>query len=401
MKLSVTFISAAIAFSTFAAASPSGLHKRGLRHQHRHAHADHHIEKRDRTAIVTVTRTTKVWDDGTPWSEETPVAKAADVKSPEATPTKAPVKEAKPEEKKKEEPKPSSPDAPAPAKTEAPKPKPPVSSNPVAKGIDADFPDGKLGCDEFPSDYGAIKIGEVDGLTGGWTSLQKTAGIGGAAPSCSEGILCSYACPPGYSKAQWPSFQPASGESHGGILCKDGKLHLTHESNKKLCQKGHGGVKVVNKTGKKIAICRTDYPGSEDMNVPLDAGNGEPVELTVPEASNSYQWRGMKTSAQYYVQPAGLSVEEGCQWHKEGSGKGNWTPMIFGAGHSESMTWISIAQNQLNGGKLNYNVRIVPVGNAQLNGNCKYEDGAFTGAGNAKDGCTAALKSGEAVFELY
>ena len=75
--------------------------------------------------------------------------------------------------------------------------------------------------------------------------------------------MCSYACPPGYLKAQWPEAQGATGQSVGGIECKNGKLYLPRASEtKKLCMAGTGGVKIHNQIGQSVPVCRTDYPGA-------------------------------------------------------------------------------------------------------------------------------------------
>lgn len=126
-------------------------------------------------------------------------------------------------------------------------------------GIDKEFPDGELDCSTFPSDYGAISLPWV--TKDGWSSIQINGGNGDSIGKCTEGALCSYACPPGYSKAQWPALQPASGESHGGLECKGGKLYRTRDDFTKLCEVGAGTAKVINKLGDYVAICRTDYPG--------------------------------------------------------------------------------------------------------------------------------------------
>ena len=75
--------------------------------------------------------------------------------------------------------------------------------------------------------------------------------------------MCSYACPAGYQKSQWPEAQGASAQSVGGLMCgTDGKLHLTNPGlSKKLCIEGTGLVNVQNNLNKNAAICRTDYPG--------------------------------------------------------------------------------------------------------------------------------------------
>ena len=148
-----------------------------------------------------------------------------------------------------------------------------IAHNP---NTDKDFPDGQLDCSEFPQDYGAIPIDWMN--IGGWSGIQyvKIEGkfvtqivtaVAGDAPFCKgrNGLtaMCSYACPPGFQKSQWPSQQGSKQESVGGLMCgADGKLHLTNpELSTKLCIEGTGNVFVENKLGDIAPICRTDYPG--------------------------------------------------------------------------------------------------------------------------------------------
>lgn len=158
-------------------------------------------------------------------------------------------------------------------------PAPSKSSKPVASnsassstGVDVDFPDGEIDCNTFPSGYGPIHI-DWAGL-GGWSGIQyvtikgnKVTHIDTAVPGgdgCKPGAMCSYACPAGYQKSQWPPQQGSTGESVGGLACRpDGKLYLTNPRlSKKLCIKGTGAVIVHNKLSTNAAICRTDYPGT-------------------------------------------------------------------------------------------------------------------------------------------
>lgn len=139
------------------------------------------------------------------------------------------------------------------------------------QGLDEDFPDGLIDCSTFPSSYGPIKV-DWAGL-GGWSGIQyvtiagnsitniDTAVPGGS--NCKPGAMCSYACPAGYQKSQWPTTQGATGQSVGGLRCDtNGKLRLTNPKlSKKLCIPGTGATVVTNKLSDNAAICRTDYPG--------------------------------------------------------------------------------------------------------------------------------------------
>ncbi|MCJ1403236.1 hypothetical protein MMC11_006459 [Xylographa trunciseda] len=232
-----------------------------------------------------------------------------------------------------------------------------ISSN---SNVNKPFPDGQLDCSVFPEEYGAIPIEWMN--MGGWSGLQYvqisgnavtsivTGTAGSACTSNSDGIaMCSYACPPGYQKSQWPSQQGATGQSVGGIMCgTDGKLHLTNPGlSSNLCMQGSGLVNVQNKLNKNVAICRTDYPGTENEVVPLNTQGGSTNPLTCPEAKNYYLHEGSFTSAQYYVNPSGTVVSDACQWSTNGTDVGNFAPSYVGVGTDQNGgTWLSITSTQ-------------------------------------------------------
>lgn len=139
-----------------------------------------------------------------------------------------------------------------------------------ATGVDSEFPSGEISCNTFPSQYGAVALNYLG--KGGWTGIQApestAAGFANIltriSGACSEGDYCSYACPPGYQKSQWPQTQGATGQSVGGLLCQNGKLQLTNPSlSKSLCMKGASqvNVQVKNTMSEVASVCRTDYPG--------------------------------------------------------------------------------------------------------------------------------------------
>lgn len=142
-------------------------------------------------------------------------------------------------------------------------------------GLDDEFPDGIVPCSQFPSDFGPIKVDWAE--LGGWTGIQyvkitnsRVTHIDTAIPGgegCRPGAMCSYACPPGYQKSQWPSAQGVTGQSVGGLRCNaNGKLSLTNPNlSRKLCIRGTGATVVHNKLSTNAAICRTDYPGTEHL----------------------------------------------------------------------------------------------------------------------------------------
>ena len=257
------------------------------------------------------------------------------------------------------------------------------------------FEDGTIPCSSFPSGQGVISVDWLG--QGGWSGIENTDTSTGG--SCAEGSYCSYACQPGMSKTQWPSAQPADGRSVGGLLCKGGFLYRSNTDSQYLCEWGVNSAEVVSELSQGVAICRTDYPGTENMDIPTFVEAGATQPLTVVDQDSYYQWQGQKTSAQYYVNNAGVSVEDGCVWGTEGSGIGNWAPLNFGAGSTGGISYLSLIPNPNNRTPLNFNVKIVAAdANSVVNGECYYENGSYS---SGSDGCTVAVTSGKAKFVLY
>lgn len=260
-----------------------------------------------------------------------------------------------------------------------------------------EFKDGEIDCSDFPSGQGVISLDHLG--FGGWSGIydESDKSTGG---SCTEGKFCSYACQAGMSKTQWPSEQPGNGVSVGGLKCKNGKLYRTNKDKDNLCEWGAKAAKIVSKLDKEVSICRTDYPGTENMVLPtVVEGGGENI-LTVVEQATYYKWQGKPTSAQFYVNNAGVNYKKGCQWGDEGSGIGNWAPLEFGAGSVDGASYLSLIPNPNNKKSANFNVKIEAGPGASLSGNCKYENGKFVG-GDENGGCTVTVTNGEAHFVLY
>ncbi|EYE98665.1 SUN family protein UTH1 [Aspergillus ruber CBS 135680] len=282
------------------------------------------------------------------------------------------------------------------------------SSSSSATGIDVDFPDGEIDCSAFPSEYGAVKL-DYHGL-GGWTGIQYGSIVGDVIQKistaisgegeCSEDILgnpgfCSYACPAGYQKSQWPKQQGSTGESVGGLKCHKGKLYLTNPSlSKKLCIEGVGGVYVQNKVGEQVAVCRTDYPGTEAETIPLALTDDTVQPLTCPNGATYYEWTGKSTSAQYYVNPKGTSIEEGCKWGDKSKPVGNFAPMNMGTSENDGK-WLSLFQNSpTTDAKLDF---CAEIKGDNLSGSCRYEKGSYISESGTNDsGCTVEVLSGDA-----
>ena len=291
-------------------------------------------------------------------------------------------------------------------------------SSSTAQGLYEDFPDGQLSCDTFPSDYGPISLDYLN--LQGWSGIQcpnqeTSSGFADiqtkiAGSSCDEGDFCSYACPPGYQKTQWPTTQGNTGQSIGGLQCQNGKLRLTNPGlSHKLCTPGSTAIpiNVQNTMNECASICRTDYPGTESETIPLEAQPGTTSNLTCPDASTYFVWEGKSTSAQYYVNPKGVSSQQACQWGSQGQSYGNYAPVNFGVGYDGGQAWLSIFPNKpTSNATLDFSVEIVGNGGGydNLGARCKYQDGQFRSGDNYEvnnpNGCTVGVPSGTATFVL-
>lgn len=82
----------------------------------------------------------------------------------------------------------------------------------------------------------------------------------------------------------------------------------------------------------------------------MDVTPGSTKPLTCPNASTYYKWIGKSTTAEYYVNFAGIPVDQGCTWSKDDGGhKGNWAPVVFGVGtDTAGLTWLSIQTTRQN-----------------------------------------------------
>lgn len=315
-----------------------------------------------------------------------------------------------------------------------PRPSSTGSSNSSDAGLDRIFPDGQLDCSEFPSGYGAISLDYL-GL-GGWSGIQYVQISGNSVSRiatavankgvCKDGAMCSYACPPGYLKSQWPSTQGSKGQSVGGLKCQNGKLYLTNPTlSESLCIKGAGEIEAVNELDQDVAVCRTDYPGeleeteelsillddkdceiahgaellnsqsnytvgTESETVPAVAAAGKEITLACPNEKSYFKWLNKPTSAQYYVNNKGVPSEKACRWGNQDSPSGNFAPLNLGVGKDIfSVYWLSIIPNKpTTQTKLDFNVRIE---GPDVSMECKYENGKFYSNGaETPAGCTAS-----------
>jgi hypothetical protein len=141
------------------------------------------------------------------------------------------------------------------------------------------------------------------------------------------------------------------------------------------------------------------YPGNEEMLIPTMVASDKQAVINV--LSINY-WQ--KTSAQYYVNPAGINNSQ-CQWGNVSMPIGNWAPFVFGAGGGmEGSTFISVRYNpdyERAGRQTSkaYNVRIECEDPSKCNGfPCQRANGKCTQV----NGCTVAVCKGDkASFMLY
>ncbi|KAK3383413.1 hypothetical protein B0T24DRAFT_48481 [Lasiosphaeria ovina] len=309
-----------------------------------------------------------------------------------------------------------------PTTSSAPPPPPPTTSSSAAAtpspaappaGIDVDFPSGELSCDfESVAAYGAIPV-DWEG-TDGWTTLAQFGDLipgvkvnnihSPTSGGCGEKTLCSYACPPGYQKSQWPeTSQGVTGQSVGGVWCNEkGKLELTRPEHPKICEPGAGGVYVQNKLSGVSCVCRTDYPGNEGMAIPLVTQPGGKYPLTNPNSLTYYQWDGKYTTAQYYVNNLNVAVEQACTWTSSQfpTSAGNWAPTNIGVGqNAEGITFISLFPNKpTTTALLDFNIEIT----GDISGKCALKGGQYYGEnGVMPDGCTVGLQSGKTAIIVF
>ena len=137
--------------------------------------------------------------------------------------------------------------------------------------------------------------------------------------------------------------------------------------------------------------------GTEGETIPITTQPGEITEIACPDSSKYYTWKGLKTSAQYYINPKGVSESDACQWGNGLGDIGNRAPVNLGVGYDSSnkdnLAYIALFQNCPTNcdGKLDFNVEFV---SDQMNGKCKYQNGQYyNGDQPSPSGCTVRIQA--------
>lgn len=189
-------------------------------------------------------------------------------------------------------------------------------------------------CD-FPSNKGLVSVTSKSS-NGGWAMSPDQ--------QCTEGNYCPYACPPGKLMAQWDSSATSYSypeSQNGGLKCNQDGTVSKPFSNKDYCVDGKGTVEVNNKASDNVAFCQTVLPGNEAMLIPTNVDGSGTQTLAVP---GSDYWDG--TAAHYYINPPGVSTDDGCVWGTKDKSQGNWAPYVAGANMDDSgKTYVKIGWN--------------------------------------------------------
>ncbi|KAK6331532.1 hypothetical protein TWF730_004608 [Orbilia blumenaviensis] len=188
-----------------------------------------------------------------------------------------------------------------------------------AAAADLEKRNGGRAC-RFPDKNKMVAVAKSQ-MNGGWALPPDQP--------CQPGMYCPYACPPGYLMGQWDPdattyTYPQS--MNGGLLCGlDGEVEVPFPE-KEFCYPGAGTFLANNLLSEPVAICQTVLPGREDMLIPTVVNPNGYSTLAVPGPE---YW--CETAAHYYINPPGVSVEDGCIWGSTAHPRGNWAPYVAGA----------------------------------------------------------------------
>ncbi|KAI4249524.1 MAG: hypothetical protein LQ352_005604 [Teloschistes flavicans] len=128
---------------------------------------------------------------------------------------------------------------------------------------------------------------------------------------------------------------------NGGLFCdKSGKIQKPFP-DKPYCVDGTGNIGCHNKASGNVAVCQTVLPGNEAMLIPTNVETSATLAIPGPE-----YWAS--TAAHFYVNPPGVSVDEGCIWGSVDKPHGNWSPYVLGGNAVEGgETFIKLGWNPI------------------------------------------------------
>ncbi|SLM36150.1 sun domain protein [Lasallia pustulata] len=202
------------------------------------------------------------------------------------------------------------------------------------RGQDADI-EKRGGQCQFPTNAGLVAV-TPDQENAGWAMSPNQL--------CTPSSYCPYACPPGQVMAQWDPqatsyTYPLS--MNGGLYCDNsGKIQKPFP-DKPYCVDGMGNVGCTNKASGVVAFCQTVLPGNEAMLIPTSVETWS--QLAVPGPS---YWAG--TSAEFYINPPGITTEKACVWGSSSNPYGNWSPYVAGANMDHTgNTYVKLAWNPI------------------------------------------------------
>ncbi|KAI9812268.1 MAG: hypothetical protein M1832_000458 [Thelocarpon impressellum] len=188
---------------------------------------------------------------------------------------------------------------------------------------------------QFPTDAGLVAV-TPGSSNAGWAMSPDQP--------CKPGNYCPYACPPGELMAQWDPKATAytyPQSQNGGLYCDNSGKISKPFPEKPYCVKGTGSIGCKNEAGGNVAVCQTVLPGNEAMLIPTDVSDW--AGLAVPDPS---YWAS--TAAHFYINPPGVSVEEGCVWGTKQNPVGNWSPYVAGANtDANGQTFVKLGWNPI------------------------------------------------------
>ncbi|KAL9019380.1 MAG: hypothetical protein Q9185_003366 [Variospora sp. 1 TL-2023] len=187
---------------------------------------------------------------------------------------------------------------------------------------------------QFPEEAGLVAV--AGSSNGGWAMSPDEC--------CEPGGFCPYACPPGELSMQWDPKATSYSypqSMHGGLFCDDDGMIKKPFPKRPYCVKGTGNVGCRNKASSNVAICQTVLPGNEAMLIPTNVETLATLAIPGPE-----YWAG--TAAHFYVNPPGVSADEGCVWGTADKPHGNWAPYVLGGNAVEGgETFIKLGWNPI------------------------------------------------------